>query len=220
MLKRRRMFLAIMGLILVLCLSNIARAKLSVGVKKGDWIEYSVTYIGVPTQGHDISWARMEVLDVQDTSIDVNSVSRYSNGSTEGMNSTLNLANGRLIDNFIIPANLSVGDTFYAQHLGNVTINKAEQHNYADATRPVLYATVGNNTYVWDQATGVSVEGTAEVTGYSMHTIVEDTNIWQPQEDSDLLLLYLVAVSVVIVVGVIAMAVWNRKKKSSLSPNA
>ena len=210
----RKLSLVVMGLILVLCLSNVVLAELSVGVKEGDWIEYSVSYTGVPTEGHDITWARMEVLGVQGTSIDVTITSRYSNGSTETMNSTLNLQTGQLIDNFIIPANLTAGGNFYAQYLGNVTISKAEQHTYAGATRTVLYASAGNNTYVWDQATGVSVEGTAEVTGYSMHTIVEDTNMWQSQEGSDLTLLYLVAVLVVIVVAVVVVAVWFRKKKA------
>ena len=211
----RKLPLAVIGLILVLSLSNIALAELSIGVKAGDWIEYSVSYTGVPTEGHDISWARMEVLDVDGTSIYVAIISRYSNGSTETMNSTLNLATGQLIDNFIIPANLNAGDTFYAQYLGNVTISKAQQQTYAGAARMVVSATVGNNTYVWDQSTGVSVEGTAEVTGYSMHTLVEDTNMWQPQEGVDLMALCLVAVLVVIVVAVVLVAVWFGRKRAA-----
>jgi hypothetical protein len=155
---------------------------LSVGVKKGDWIEYAATYTGSPTQGHDINWARMEVIKVQGTNITVSITSRFPNGSTEIFNSTLNLKTGQLIDDFIIPANLNAVYTFLDQNLGNVTISRSEQHTYAGATRTVLYAFASQNTYIWDQATGVSVEGTSKQPDYTMHTIVEETNMWQPAQ--------------------------------------
>ena len=123
---------------------------MSVGVKKGEWIEYFVSYTGSPSQGHDINWARMEVTDVQGTNITVSITTRFQNETTEVFNSTLNLKTGQLIDDFIIPANLNAGDTFLDQNLGNVTISKAEQHTYAGATRTVLYASTSQNTYVWD----------------------------------------------------------------------
>jgi hypothetical protein len=39
----------------------VAFADVSVGVKKGDWIEYQVTITGNPPQDHNITWARMDV---------------------------------------------------------------------------------------------------------------------------------------------------------------
>jgi hypothetical protein len=106
--------LSIVTIAFILFLSVISPvfADLSVGVKKGDWIEYTVTYTGNPSQGHDINFARMEVTNVQGTAISVVINSRYSNGSTEIFNSTLDLKTGRLIDDFIIPSNLKVGNTF------------------------------------------------------------------------------------------------------------
>ena len=211
---QRKLLVALIGVILVLCLSSTTLAQPTVGVQAGQWIEYSVTYTGTPTEGHDISFARMTILDVSGTSIHVTIMSQFSNGSRETMNSTLDLSTGQLIDNFIIPANLNVGDTFYAQYLGNVTITNAQQQTYAGATRMVLSATVGNNSYVWDQATGVSVEGTAEEPGYSMHTIVSDTNMWQPQKDSVLsLTIWLAIVAVVVVVVVAVVVVLLRRKR-------
>ena len=211
---RRLAYTIIIVFILVLGLSNAAFAELSVGVKKGDWIEYQVSYTGSPTAGHDINWARMEMLDVQGTNITLKITSRYPNGTTENITSNLNLKTGQLIDDFIIPANLKSGDTFYDQNLGNVTISKAEQHEYAGATRTVLYASTSQNTYVWDQATGVSVEGTAQTSEYSIHTIVEDTNMWQPSGGLNAALVGLIAVLVLIIVVMIVVAVLYYRRRA------
>ena len=146
------------SIILLSGLISSVLADLSVGVKKGDWIEYSVTYTGSPGQGHDINWARMEITEVKDTNISVSITSRYPNGSTEIFNSTLNLQTGKLIDDFIIPSNLNSGDSFLDQNIGNITISDVGEHVYAGATRTVLYASTNQNSYVWDQVTGVSVE--------------------------------------------------------------
>jgi hypothetical protein len=212
----KKLLLTILTLLLVLGLTNSVHGELSVGVKKGDLIEYQVTYTGNPVEGHDINWARMEILDVQDTKISVMITSRFSNGSIKELNSTLDLATGQLIDNFIIPSKLSAGDTFYAQNLGNVTISKAEKHEYAGAERTVLYASTNEDTYIWDQATGVTVEATSEASGYTLHSIVEDTNMWRPAESFSSLILYATLVTVVIAVVLLtATVLWNRKKKLS-----
>lgn len=205
---------AVIVLVLFLGLTSTVFGDLAVGVKKGDWIEYTVTYTGSPTQGHDVNWARMEVTDVEGTNINVSITSRYPNGSTEVFNSTLNLKTGHLIDDFIIPANLNAGDTFLDQNLGNVTITRTEQHTYAGATRTVLHASTNQSSYVWDQATGVSVEGTSQQPDYTMHTIVENTNMWQPSEGLDMAVLFLVAVvAVVAIVAIVLVAIRYRKKK-------
>ena len=158
-------------------LTSSVLADLSVGVKKGDWIEYSVTYVGSPSQGHDIDWARMEITEIKGTNISLSITSRYQNGSTEIFNSTLNLRTGKLIDDFIIPANLNAGNSFLDQNLGNITISHVEEHVYSCATRTVLYASTNQSTYVWDKIRGVSVEGTSQQPDYLMHTAVLDTNL-------------------------------------------
>src|SRR5665647_1942949 len=204
------------AVVLVLGLSSSSVfADLSVGVKKGDWIEYAVTYIGSPSQGHGINWARMEITNVQGTIISVSINSRYPNGSTEIFNSTLNLQTGKLIDDFIIPANLNAGDTFLDQNLGNITIGRVEEHVYAGATRTVLYTSTNQSSYVWDQITGVSVEGASQQPDYSMHTIVEGTNLWQSSRSLDLSVLVLIAFAVIIAfVGAGIIVVKYRKKKA------
>jgi len=159
----------------------------------------------------------MEITNVQGTIISVRINSRYSNGSIEIFNSTLNLQTGKLIDDFIIPANLKAGDIFFDQNLGNITISQVEEHNYAGATRTVLYASTNQNSYVWDQNTGVSVEGTSQQHNYSMHTIAKDTNLWQPSMGLDTTLFLLIGVILVIVIIVVGVVVVKlRTKKNSL----
>ena len=114
----------------------------------------------------------MTVLSVQGTAINVNIISTLSNGTQLSTNSTLNLQTGQLIDNFIIPANLAKGDQFYDSNVGNITITDVNQGMYAGATRTVVNATSGSNTYVWDQTTGIDVEGFSSGTNYTMHTLV------------------------------------------------
>ena len=212
----KKLVSAVIVLVLVLGLASAVYGDLSVGVKKGDWIEYAITTTGTPSQGHDIDWSRMEVTDVQGTSIIVYITSRFINGSTENFNSTLNLKTGHLIDDFIIPANLNAGDAFLDDRQGNITLTSAEQHTYAGALRTVLYASTSENSYVWDQATGVSVEANSVLPDYTMHTIVEDTNMWQPKQGLDVSVLLLVAVIVVIAtVAVVMAALRLRKKKTS-----
>jgi hypothetical protein len=211
---QRKLGVGIIALVLVLNLSLPAFADLAVGVKKGDWIEYSVTYTGSPSQEHALNWARIDVTAVQGSDIYVSITSRYANGTSEVFNSTLNLKTGHLIDDFIIPANLKTGDSFLDQNQGNITINHTEQQTYAGATRTAISASTSQNTYVWDQATGVSLEGTSKQPDYSMHTIVEATNMWQPSAVFDLTALVLVAVAAMLVtVVLVAVAVWFKKKQ-------
>lgn len=207
--------LAILTIAIILSFSSISSvfADLSVGVKNGDWIEYAVTYTGSPNQGHDINWARMEVTNVQGTIITVSINSRYPNGSIEIFNSTLNLQTGKLIDDFIIPANLKTNDTFLDQYLGNITINRVDQQIYAGATRTVLYASTNQNTYVWDQATGISVEATSHQPDYSMHTIVVGTNLWKPSEGLKLSVLVPIAFGVAITLVLAGIIIVKYRKK-------
>ena len=204
----------VIALILVLSLSLPVFADLSVGVKKGDWIEYAVTYTGSPSEDHALNWARIDVTDVEGPVINVSITSRYPNGTSEVFNSTLNLETGHLIDDFIIPANLKTGDSFLDQNQGNITISQTEQHIYAGSSRTAVFASTNKNTYVWDQTTGVSLEGTSDQPDYSMHTIVEDTNMWQPSEGSDMTFLVLVAIAALVaIVALVLVGVWFRKKR-------
>ncbi len=201
--------------VLFVSLLVLASAQLTVGVKKGDWIEYQVTFTGTPSPDHSITSARMEIINVQGMEIYVNIVSTYENGTEVSTNSTLNLQTGQLIDNFIIPANLNTGDQFYDSNVGNITINNTQQRTYAGATRTVVFANSLNNTYIWDQATGISVEGTSTASEYTMHSLAISTNIWQTQSNVvtiDSVILYAIVVITVIIITVIILLLAMRRK--------
>ena len=213
--KTKLIFSAV-SVVLVLSLISAVSAQLSAGVKKGDWIEYQVTFTGTPSADHSITSARMEVLDVSGPLIYVNIVSTYANGTQVSTNSTLNLQTGQLIDDFIIPANLKTGDQFFDSRVGNITISSTEQRTYAGATRTVVSATSLNNTYVWDQATGISVEGNSAGTDYTMHSLATATNIWQAQTSTvDPVIVYaLVILAAIIIAAAVVIVVMRRKEKT------
>jgi hypothetical protein len=210
----RKMFWVTISIVLFSGLVSSVLADLSVGVKKGDWIEYSITYTGSPGQGHDISWARMEIIEVKGPIVSVSITSRNPNGSKEIFNSSLNLQTGKLIDDFIIPSNLNSGDSFLDQNIGNITISDVGEHVYSGETRTVLYASTNQNSYVWDKVTGVSVESTSEQPDYSMHTVVIDTNLWQPSRGLNTALILLIGVTLVIVIVVVGIAAVMLRKKT------
>ncbi len=206
---------AIIVIVLVLSAISIAVAQPSAGVKAGDWIEYTVSFTGAPSADHSITAARMEVLEVSGPEIQVNIVSTYINGTQETTKSTLNLQTGHLIDDFIIPANLRTGDQFLDSRVGNITITSTEQRTYAGASRTVVSATSFENTYVWDQATGISVEGTSEGANYTMHSVASATNMWSAPT-SNPVILYTFAVVVVIIVAAIVVIVVMRRRKAKV----
>ena len=209
----RKIGLVLVLFIVLICVSGVL-SEISVGVKKGDWIEYQVTYTGIPAEGHDVTWARMEIKDVQGKSMSVEITAKHSNGTQEKFVTNLNLETGQLGDDFIIPANLNVGDVFFDKNAGNITISGVEERTYAGTTRTVVHAATSETTYYWDQATGVLVEGTSQFPEYTMNTIVDKTNMWQPQLlGLDPTVFYaLVIGATVLIVVVLAFLIVRRKK--------
>jgi hypothetical protein len=219
--------LAVTIVILIVFLGTVSvvtSAELSVGVKQGDWIEYQVAFTGTPDVGHDVTWARMEVFDVQGKSINLAIATKFSNGTVLNETITLNLETGQLGDDFIIPANLNSGDTFFDRSQGNITISGIEERTYAGANRTVVNGTTLQTTYYWDRATGVLVEGNSAFTNFTMHTKVDKTNMWQPTADEanmeqpqifglDPTIFYAFVIGVtVIIVAVIVIFAMRRKK--------
>jgi hypothetical protein len=204
----------ITALLIFLLIMSTAAAEMSVGVKQGDWIEYQAVFTGTPPAGHEVTWARTEVADVQGTVINLNVTTKFANGTLLSETITLNLATGQLGDEFIIPANLGVGDSFFDKYHGNVTISKIEERTYADATRTVISATAAQSTYYWDKATGVLVEGISEFPEYTIHSVVEKTNMWQPQIFGvDPTVFYIFLILVAILIGTaLAIRAMHRKK--------
>jgi hypothetical protein len=210
----RKKFILAVALLLLLVTIGVVLGRVSVGVKAGDWIEYNVTFTGSPAEKHDVTWARMEVETVQGTQIGLNITVKFSDGTLEPQTVTLDLETGQLGDDFIIPANLNVGDVFFDKNVGNITISGVEDKTCASVTRSVVFAATSETTYYWDQKTGVLVEGISQYPEYTMHSIVDKTNLWQPQLlGLDPTVFYATVIgAVALIIGVLAVFIVRRKK--------
>jgi len=178
----------------------------SIGVKRGDWIEYHVVTTGTPHEGHDVTWARMEILEVHGTEVKVNVTTRAANGTLDIDVMTLNPGKGEVGVWFIIPANLDVGDMFYdTSEERNVTIEGSQQRTIAGATRTVTHASTPERLKSWDRTTGVFVESIDVLSNYTLNATAYSTNLWSEQTNGvDAVYLY-VAMGALVVVAVIAI---------------
>ena len=193
---------------------GVALAQTVVGVQEGDWIEYQVTCIGQVPEKHDVNSAKIEVTDVAGATVDIKLTSMYVSGAEETDEATLNLRTGQLGDAFIIPANLSEGNTFLEQTEGNITISREEQKTYAGAKRTVVTATTTYSTFYWDKATGFLVEATSTYTNFTITTKAQETNIWQTEPYTIDPIISIVVIAILIG-AVSALFLKDRDKKNS-----
>jgi uncharacterized membrane protein YoaK (UPF0700 family) len=121
------------------------------------------------------------------------------------------------LSGFVIPANLTTGDTIFMSGYGNVTITGETTRTYAGASRTVVYASFSQYgtqlTYYWDKQTGVMVEATVvsgTMTGTAKAT---ETNMWEATPAFPVDPLMLVVLIAIVIVIVIAIFLVRRKKK-------
>ncbi len=212
----KQLFLAFAVATFLLFLGAYAAAVVpAIGVKQGDWIEYNVVTTGTPQEGHDVTWARMHILNVQGTEITVNVTTRSSNGTMEVDIMTLNPGKGEVGVWFIIPPNLAAGEAFYDASTGkNVTIEGAAERVFAGATRTVTHATTPERIKTWDKTTGVFVESIDVRPEYTLNATANKTNLWSPEVVRiDERVFYAVMGAVVAVIVVAVFVVVTRWKK-------
>ncbi|HYA78478.1 MAG TPA: hypothetical protein VEF91_07150 [Verrucomicrobiae bacterium] len=201
----------------------VTSGNVSVGVKKGNWIEYQVNVTGNPPPRYNVTWASINVTSVQGENLGLYIETRFTNGSylLENINVNLETKPG---DSFIVPSNLNVGDEFYNPSIGNITISSVEQRTVLGAERTIVSAVTQYTTYYWDRQTGILVQATTTAPagldtgfgisqGFTVYTKTSGTNIWQPQIlGLDLSLFYALIVTAVVVVATIAaILVWRQR---------
>ncbi len=156
----------------------------SVGVKKGDWVEYNVSITG-PTSNpsHNITRFRLEILNVEGTAFQANITAWYVNGSVPSAVWKFNLSEGNVEGWVIIPSNLGAGNTFFdAEKPGNVTIEGQEQKNVAGANRIITHASDSKRQVKeWDMATGVYTYSVEHPKNLTIISTAAATNMWNPQ---------------------------------------
>jgi hypothetical protein len=168
---------------------TLAYGEPSVGVKKGDWIEYniSVTGTGALPPTHDVRWMRIDVLQVQGAAFSVNLTARYANGTLGSAVWKFNFTEGNVEGWIIIPSNLGPGDTFYDSsiHTGkpvNVTIQSQEQKTVLGASRTITRANDSIRLVKeWDKATGVFTYSVEHPKNLTVTSNAIATNMWSAQ---------------------------------------
>jgi len=205
---------ALIILIVPALLFSEAFADISIGVKKSDWIQYQVTETGNPTADYNITWARIDVTAVQGSKINIDVQTGFANGTLYPEKVSLNLATGAIGDGFFVPVNLNLGDHFYSEYQGNITITSIWQLEVGSALRTVISATSNQTTYYWDKQTGMLVGATTSFPNFTLFTKTSGTNLWQPQIlGVDSATFYeIIATIVVALVAVCAILIWHKRK--------
>jgi len=205
-------------------------AQPSVGVKPGEWVEYSVKTTGTPPAAQDITWAKIEILDVEGEEFHANFTVRYVNGTVSSNVGSFSFTAGNTGSWVIIPANLSPGQSFYDSSTGNGTIQGQLQKTVAGATRTVTYTNFTLNGVVldkqWDKETGFYVQSADTITtaasvtingglAYTVNAKAYATDIWSPQilGLNQTVLYIVIAIIIVAVALIVSVLVLNRRRK-------
>jgi len=216
----RKTVVALMIVAFMIILVAAAEAQPSVGVKAGNWVEYSVKTTGAVPAAQDLTWAKIEIVDIEGEAFHANFTVKYVNGTLSTSLRFFNFSTGNVQAWIIIPANLSPGQTFYDSSINsNVPIQGQIQKTVAGAERTVTYtnSTLGGvqRNKEWDKDTGFYIQSADNLGTYTVNAQAIATNIWSPQIlGLNQNVFYLVVTVIVVVIAVIvALAEISRKNK-------
>ena len=212
--KCRVALLMFCAVVMMFAVAVAVVADVSVGVKEGDWVEYTIEYTGSPPTDYPV-WMKVEVLDVQGTNITLEATRELINGTTATHSFTANLETGAP-DLFIVPADLEDNDTFFHAAIGDITVAGVQDVPYAGVKRTIVIAVVIQMLLRWDRATGVLVEATQSASEFTQHLKLDKTNMWQAQTSGlpiDSTTFYALIIAAVCIVAVVGFYVLHRKKQ-------
>lgn len=210
---------AILTVLVAISFLGIATADNVVAVKPGDWIEYQVTVTDNPTPIHNITWARLDVVDVEGPALKTDIQTRLGNGTLWLEPDTIfDVAAGKVGEGAIIPTDLAVGDVYYSQYEGNITVTGAQSLEVCGAKRAVLIGNANNTSYMWDKQTGIMVKATTKLSDCTVYSETSATNLWMPQIlGLDTTVFYLLmATAVVVVVTAVVAIITHRKHRKTI----
>ena len=197
------------SLLFILILS--ANAQVNVGLKEGDWVEYTATYTGNPPETYPET-IRIEIQNIQDTNITLEIDRDLLNGTKDVRTHSFDLEEGAP-DLIIIPANLNVGDEVNHAGVGSITIEGEADYDFEGETRKLIYATVNEAEFKWDKITGVLVQADQTTDTFTQTWLAVDTNIDPIQTlDLDPMILYGIIIAVIIIIIIVAILAVKRKR--------
>jgi len=197
-------------------------AEVQVGVEAGDWIKVEYTVSGWPSGQPYPEWLKVEFLSVEGINVTVRVTMHMSDGTEQNATVPVDVvAGGQAIglSGFVIPANLTTGDSVYITGYGNVTIAGETTRTYAGASRTVVYASFSQYgtqlTYYWDKQTGVMVGGSTTSGSITATAKATETNMWQAAPSGlpiEATYLYILT-AVIIVIAAATIALIIRRKR-------
>ena len=157
------------------------------GIKAGDWMKIEYTISGWPAGQPCPEWLKLEFLSVEGTTATVRVTMHISDGTEQSDTVDVDLAAGGGeafgLSGFVIPPNLTTGDSVYMTGFGDVAIEGETTRTYVGARRTVVYASISQDevqlTYYWDKETGVMVEASTTWEDMTATCEVTETNIWE-----------------------------------------
>ena len=199
--------------LLIVGAATVTYGEPAVGVKEGDWIEYTVEATGTPPPGQDLNWVRIEILDVEGAVFHANFTVRNVNGTVSSSIRNFNFTKGAA-DWTIIPSNLGPGDTFYdTTKQGYVTVEGQEQKIVAGASRTITHASDSIRNKEWDKANGVFTGANDNQGTYTINAYATATNMWNPQIlGLEQPVFFAVVTAVVVVIAALALGIARRKR--------
>jgi hypothetical protein len=160
-----------------------------VGIKAGDWIKLEYNITGLPADEPYPEWFKLEFLSLNGTSANVRVTLHMSDGTEQINTVPVDVVAGdeaSALLGFVIPANLTTGDSIYMAGYGNVTIEGEATRTYAGANRTVVYASFSQDetqaAYCWDKLTGVIVEISSTSPSITATAKATETNMWETAE--------------------------------------
>jgi hypothetical protein len=190
----------------------VVNEDVSVGVKGGDWMEYSVSYDGNPSDDHT-NWFRVEVEKVEETNITAHFEVERINGEKYSFSETYDLKVG-FHDAIIISSGLDLGDQFFHDQFGSISIEYIEDYGYAGEERTVVAAIFSDNIAHWDKNTGVLTQlDWSQSPDLKHHWLIEKTSLWG-ETGIDIMLLVGFGIAIVAVLLIILLFFRRKKKKS------
>lgn len=213
--------IAVIALAVLLLPLTLAQGQPAIGVKKGDWMEYTVKTTGEVPAAQNITWAKIEILNVQGEAFQASFTVRYTNGTLSSSVRSFNFSAGNVQAWIIIPANLRPGQSFYDSSINsNVSIQGQFDKNVAGASRVVTYtnSTAGGvqRNKEWDKATGFYIQSVDNLGNYTVNAKATATNIWSPQilglNETTFYTALAIIVIVVVAAVLIALVIFRTKK--------
>lgn len=203
------------SLLIAICLLSFlilsAYAQVSIGLKEGDWVEYTVSYTGTPPETYP-EYIKIEVQTIQGTTITAEISRNLLNGTQSSMTKTFDIESGAP-DLAIIPANLGTGDEVYHEDVGIFTIEGVAEYSFKGTTRESVYANIAQTELSWDRTTGILIKAHQTTGTFTQTLLGVNTNIVQTQaSDIDPIVFYGMIVAAVAILIVAALLVLRRRK--------